>query len=233
MAIRMLPEHLNETHDALRSLEFHINSKKETLERVHRDNQFNRRFSAVLNSYTDFETIGLRLARNIVESQKLEHDIQVGMRESKEVSGPTHQEAFRLTKENQADFKSLYVFAKIFLDEYTTLLGFIYNWRGISNGSITSFYLALSNYEGNDGQVKKFIETCLNRLKAVDVFVTQYRDSFIVHDQTGHKETRWFLNDMSGGIRFLGGRPSITPHELSFVVAKYVTDTSNFTVENN
>ena len=235
MTRKNLREYLNETRDALGSLASHINNKKEILEKLHRDNLFNRQFSAMLSSYSDFETVGLRLARTITESQKLEHDIQQRMQGLKQIPDelqPVMVEADRLTRENQADFKSLYIFAKIFLDEYTTLLGFIHNWRDIRNGSITSFYTTLSKYKGDDPQIKRFIDSCLNQLKAVDVFITQYRDDYIVHDHTEHKETRWFLNDMTGGIRFLGGRPSITPHELAFVAAGYVTNTSKFVLDN-
>ena len=231
MALKNIKDQLKETQSALHIFSTHINSRKD-IERLHRGNLFNRRFSAMLSSYDNFETVGSRLERTILQYQILERKIQYEMRDKRDIPDelqPLMKEANRFGRENQADFKSLYIFAKIFLDEFTALFGFIHNWRGISSGSITSFYNSVTNYTGEDEKVLAFKSICLGRLKAADVFVTQYRDTHIVHDQTEHKETRWFLNDMRGGIRFIGGRPSVTPIELVFVAAGYVADTIDYT----
>lgn len=231
MNMKTVEEQLKDTSIALRKLESNVNARKD-LERVHRNNLFNRLFSAMLGSYSDFEIVGLRLERTVNEQEELERQIQREQGDKKEI--PDHiqkmmRRAHCLLRENQADFKALYIFAKIFLDEYTVLLRHIHNWRGIGDGSVTKFYSAIQKYSGDDQSILDFKESCSNRLKAVDVFITQYRDKYIVHDQTEHKETRWFLNDMRGGIRFIGGRPSITPPELVFVVAGCVSDTTEFT----
>lgn len=231
MAFKKIKDQLQEIQFAINNLSTHINERKE-IERLHRGNLFNRRFSAMLSSYDNFQTVGLRLERTIIQNQILEQKIQHEMRDKTDIPDelqPLMKEADRMGRENQADFKSLYIFAKIFLDKFTSLLGFIHNWRGISNSSVTSFYTALEKYAGEDEKIVTFKSSCFNRLKAVDVFVTQYRDKYIVHDQTEHKKTRWFLNDMRGGVRFIGGRPSITPVELVFVVAGYITDTIAYT----
>src|SRR3989344_2576767 len=113
----------------------------------------------MLSSYDNFETDGLRLERTILQYQILERRIQYEMRDKSDIPDelqPLMKEADRFGRENQADFKSLYIFAKIFLDEFTSLLGFIHNWRGISNGSVTSFYNSLTNYTGKDVKVVAF-----------------------------------------------------------------------------
>src|SRR3989344_7043923 len=226
-----IQEQLKGVSKNLHNLSIYINTRND-IERLHRDNIFNRRFSAMLSSYIDFETVALRLERNVKESREVEHSIRVrmeGLMEIPDELQPAMRIAVQLTREMQADFKSLYMFGKIFLDEYTTLLTFIHNWRGISTGSITSIYNSFTKYAGSDPQVLRFKASCYNRLRASDVFITQYRDKYVVHDQTEHKEARWFINDMNGDVRILGSRPSITPKELVFVVAGYVEDTTAYT----
>jgi len=229
--MKNIQDQVDEIHKHLTNLSSSVNDCNDIV-RFHTNNLFNRRFSAVLGSFSDLEHVGLRLERTILQYENIERDIRTRLQGKKEISDDMQslmRVANRLSGENQADFKSLYVFAKIFLDEYTALLAFVNNWRGISNGSVTKFYNSLSIYDGNDNDILRFKGECLNRLKAVDIFVTQYRDKYIVHDQTKHKETRWFISDMEGGVNFIGGRPSITPRELMFVVCGYVSTTSVFT----
>lgn len=231
MVFKNIKNQLQETQSALNDFSIYINGRKE-IERLHRDNLFNRRFSAMLSSYSDFETVALRLERMIAQNQILERQIQYEMRGKKNIPDelqPLMKDAHRMNKENQVDFKGLYIFAKIFLDEFTSLVGFMHNWRGISTRSVTSLYKALEKYVDRDKKIITFKNKCFNRLKAVNVFITQYRDNYIVHDKTEHKETRWFLNDMQGGVQIIGGRASITPVQLVFVVARYVMDTIDYT----
>ena len=66
-------------------------------------------------------------------------------------------------------------------------------------------------------------------IKAVDLFITQYRDDDVVHNHKGHKQTIWFMNYMNEDVRFIGGsRPSITPKELIFVLSNYISSTAIF-----
>lgn len=230
--MKNIEEGIKEIHDSLRILESEINGKKDLI-RIHKDNVFNRRFSVVLSDFSDFETIGMRLSKNISRVEVLQRSIQKGFEGEDKViitdeGQRLRQEDNHINSENQVDFKCLYIFSKIFLDQYTVLIRFLFDWRKIGDKSITNFYNSLVKYKGDNKQIISFRDSCLSRLKAVNVFVTEYRDQYVVHDQTKHKDTRWFLNDMKGSIRFIGGRPSITPQELVFVVSNYITESIKF-----
>ena len=109
----------------------------------------------------------------------------------------------------------------------------VYTWSGIGDKSVTNFYNSLEKYDGKDIDILAFRECCLKKLKAVDIFITEYRDKKIVHNQSKHKEvTEWFLNNMNGEIRFIGGgRPSMTPQEILFVVVEYIDKSSNYCID--
>jgi hypothetical protein len=222
--------------NCLKNLSVKFNERKD-LERIHRYNLFNRRLSAVLDSFSDVETIAKRLEENISTIENIERKIQKrNSTEDKEIIKDDGQklrkEGDRINRQNIVDFKALYAFAKIFLDDYTRLIRHIFDWRNIGNSSVTDFYKSLDSYDGEDQQVISFKEDCFNRLKAVDVFITQYRDDYVVHNQRKHKEITWFLNKMQGDIRFIAGRPSITPKQLIYVVSGYVCCAASFINKN-
>lgn len=227
---------LENIKDCLEGLSTKFNERTD-LERIHRDNQFNRRLSAVLGSFSDIETLSTRLEKNINTVEEIERQIQKRItKEDKEIIQKDGQklrkEADKINKQNMVDFKALYAFAKVFLDDYTRLIRFIFNWRDIGDSSVTNFYKSLNEYNGEDQQVILFKEECFNRIKAADVFITQYRDDYIIHNQRKHKETSWFINEMQGDIRFVGGRPSITPKQLIYVLSGYVCSVAAFIDKN-
>jgi len=220
-----------ETKEVLHELSTIFNSEKykNLFPRFHKDNIFNRRFSGVLDSFMDLDTITERLEENIKSS------IEVAgvMGQGQTIDQEAHRKFDRLTKHMKADFRALYINSKIFLDDYTSLLRFIFGWRGIGDKSITSFYNDLKNYSGSDASVIAFKEACLRRLKAVDDYITQYRDLAVVHNQQKHKQgTEWFMNNMNGEILFMGGnRSSITPQEILFIVVEYVDSSTSFCLD--
>lgn len=220
-----------ETEEILKHFSSELNSDfaKKSFPRLHKDNAFNKRFSGVLDTFADVKSVTERLTENIQASMKLEGQIQ----RREDIDQKQHRQASKLTAQNKSDLRTLYVNSKIFLDHYTNLLRFIYNWRGIGDKSVTNFYNSLANYTGNDESVLAFKECCLNKLKAVDVYITEYRDKKIVHNQSKHKEvTEWFLNNMNGEIRFIGGgRPSITPQEVLFIVVEYIDASTKCCIE--
>jgi len=216
----------SQTQEILRnlSLEFNSDFVVKNIPRLHKDNSFNRRYSSVLDTFHDIKSVSDRLTNNIPASIEMERKI----RESKAIDQELCKNAEQIWAQNKSDLRTLYVNSKIFLDHFTNLLRFIFNWRGIGDKSVTNFYNSLEEYSGNDQEVLDFKKNCLKKLKAVDVFITNYRDKKIMHNQSKHKEeTEWFVNDMAGGIRFVGGgRPSITPQEILYIVREYV-DVSN------
>ncbi len=220
-----------EIEEALQHFSSELNSDlaKANFPRVHKDNTFNKRFSGVLGTFSDIKSVTERMTDNIQASMTLEGQMQ----KEKNIDQEKQRIASRLTAQNQTDLKTLYINSKIFLDEYTNLLRFIFNWRGIGDRSVTNFYNSLEKYSGQDAGILAFKECCLNKLKAVNVYITEYRDTKVVHNQQRHKQdTEWFLNNMNGEVRFIGGgRPSITPQELLFIVIEYVDTSSQFCIE--
>lgn len=220
-----------ETEEALEHFSSELNSDiaKLNFPRLHKDNAFNKRFSGVLSTFADVKSVTERMTDNIQASMKLESLIQ----KNKEIDQEQHRAASILSAQNQTDLRTLYVNSKIFLDEYTNLLRFIFNWSGIGDRSVTNFFHSLEKYNGQDKGILAFKECCINKLKAVDVYITGYRDDKVVHNQRRHKQdTEWFLNNMNGEIRFVGGgRPSITPQELLFIVIEYVDTSSQFCIK--
>jgi len=220
-----------ETEEALKRLSLELNSDvaKMNFPRLHRDNTFNKRFSGVFSTFSDVKSVTERITENIQASMKLESRLQ----KNEEIDQEQQRTVSKLTAQNQTDLKTLYVNSKIFLDEYTNLLRFVFNWRGIGDRSVTKFYNSLEKYDGQDEDILAFKESCLKKLKAINVYITEYRDQKVVHNQQRHKQdTEWFINNMDGEIRFIGGgRPSITPQELLFIVIGYVNTSSQFCID--
>lgn len=221
----------HEIDEDLKRLSTEANSEntKKYHERLHKENIFNKRFSGVLDTFSDLKSVVERMEENIEHSIRVESQIQ----NKKEIDQELFKRASRLTSQNKADLRTLYVNSKIFLDEYTSLLRFIFNWRDIGDKSVTSFFNSLDKYNGADKDVLLFKEICFKKLKAVNVYITEYRDDKVVHNQKKHKqETEWFLNNMNGEIRLMGGgRSSLTPQEILFVVLGYVNLSTSFCTE--
>jgi len=213
------------------------------LERIHRDNEFNRRMSVVLSSFSDIETILLRLEKNILKCETIERGIQKRNNdEDKEIIQEEGQILRReeeiINRENKVDLKALYIFTKIFLDDFTQLIRFIYNWRNIGDRSITQFYSSLKIYTGTDHQILLFKKECFEKIELINNFVTQYRDNGIIHNQSKHKQTTWFINDMRGGVKQVGVKKtgdkqsSVTPIELITMVREFLCLTTKFINHN-
>lgn len=220
-----------EIEEVLKYLSSDLNSDivKLHFPRLHKDNAFNKRFSGVLESFADIKSVTERITENIQTSILIERQIQ----QNEDIDQDLHRKADKLNSQNKTDLKTLYVNTKIFLDEYTHLLSWIFNWRGIENSSITKFYNSLEKYDGDDTNIIQFKDSCFNKMKAVDVFITDYRDKEVVHNGDKHKQkTKWFFNEMNGGIRFIGGnRPSITPQDILFITVEYIDCSSHFCLD--
>lgn len=228
---------IKEIKTSLDSLSKTVNENK-NYERVHRGNAFNKNFSIILSSLEDISVFAERLDLNINQSIEVERIIQHRIKkEDKDVITAEGQRlrkvGGKLNRFNQTDFKALYIFSKIFLDRYTKLFCFLLPWRGISSSSITKFFHSLENYNNNDPLAIDFIKKYLKRLKAVDVFLTSYRDKFIVHAEFDNLNGTWFMNHMNGKIQFVHpSRPSVAPEEIIFVVKNYIVLSSKFIVDN-
>ena len=192
---------------------------------LHKNNTFNRRYSVVFSSFNDLRVVSERLSQNIDESVVIERKIQEGGK----IDQSLQEHCNSLSEQNQVDLKSLYLYSKIFCDDFVTLLIFMFDWRTIANRSITTLYTSLKKYEGDNGQVLRFIESCLGDIKQIGKFITDYRDDNVVHNQRKHKETVWFINEMDGRVRFDGGnRSSVTPQEVVFLISYFVQNSRDF-----
>ncbi|MFA7169343.1 MAG: hypothetical protein WC178_00645 [Candidatus Paceibacterota bacterium] len=220
-----------ELKEILNSFSKDVNLKvgNEGFERLYKENIFNKRFSGVLDTFVDIESVVERITNNIQSSIIVERQLQK--------EGTTDQslceQASKLTSQNKTDLKTLYVYTKIFLDRYSVFLIWIFAWRGIKNSSITEFYKSLKKYDGLDITILKFKECCFGKIEAIDDYITEYRDKEVVHNGDYHKQkTKWFMNGMNGEIKYIGGnRSSLTPQEILFLVVEYVDCSSQFCLE--
>ncbi len=179
---------------------------EEDSKRLNKDNQFDRRISVVLHSLYDLETIAIRLKRNIASVQIVERNIQLrNKKEDKDVISSIGQklrkEAECINRENFLDLKISHVFIKIFLDDFTELLRFIFNWRDIGDRSITKFYNSLKKYSGTDNNVILFKKNNFDIIEKIINSIVDYRDNSVVHNQQKHKQVIWSINDMRGNIK--------------------------------
>lgn len=224
---------LKKAEAILRDLEKFIQSKNH---KVHKNNEFNRRFSGTLDCFTDFYTIGMRLEKSIKKNIKLNRKIRERFDKEDRYKIDTKGQKLRrkerkMALENKVDFKSLYIFARIFLDEYTKLINFIFDWS-IKKDTIAGFYHMLLNYKGEKQSITTFKKECFKELKAIDIFITEYRNDYVVHQKNKHEVNNIFLQETNGDIRFIGGRPSIVPSELVFIVNNLLKSTYSF-IKNN
>lgn len=241
--MRDILKQLEEIKTALNLLAEKINEDKTCF--FHKNNTFNKKCSVISGSFDNFSVFAERLNENIQKSIELNQTIQ--KRNKLEDRGVISEEDQKLRRQsshldhlNQVDFKALYVFAKIFLDNYTDLLSFVlaFNTKGVrflnshENSSVTTLFYSLDKYSGKDSIVLAFKDRCLKRLKAINIFLTQYRDIFIVHANVDGSVGTWFINHMDGGVRFLTQRPSVTPKELIFVVKNFIVESVGFVVDN-
>ncbi len=210
-----------------------------TLQRLNKDNQLNRRISAVLNSFYDLETIAIRLKRNIALIESVERKIQLrNKKEDKDVISSIGQklrkEAECINRENFLDLKSLHVFIKIFLDDFTELLRLIFSWRDIGDRSITKFYKSLEKYSGTDADVIAFKNKNFCVIEKIINSIVNYRDSSVVHNQQKHKQTIWSINDMRGNIQQIAVlRPgvensSLNQNDLFILLFDYLDSSISF-----
>ena len=154
-----------EIEEILKHFSSELNSEiaKTNFPRLHIDNSFNRRFSAVLSNFSDVNSVTERLTENIQASMNTERQLQ----KNEEVDKEVHIKSSKLTSQNKSDLKILYVNTKIFLDEYTSMLCWIFGWRDIENSSITKFYKSLEKYSGNDRSILSFKEKCFQKINPI------------------------------------------------------------------
>jgi hypothetical protein len=146
------------------------------------------------------------------------------------------RKADQFMREVKVDFKALYLFSKIFLDQYAKLLHFINPVDGIRSGTIERFLN--STRESTDEFYIQFSKELRDTADHVLDKLIFYRDKKIEHAQILNEDI-WFTNDMRGGIaiqhvdRNNGESIStITPQELLNLVSNFSKTAVKFMINN-
>jgi len=244
-----IPENLLELsqqmEDAIRKIESTIQAHKD--HPIHTRNHFNRKFSILLSFMGDVQVIIQRLHEQAEEKRLVEREGKKHWPHTKDgVLCDEHQVLMQrsstLLARNQVDLKSLYIFSKIFFDQYGEFMDYILQVerRGIvirtKNGkgdiSISSLHGSLERYSGDDEFLKHFKDAIYKRLHALYVYVVEYRNSHVMHSGLDLWSDTWTLSNPDGSTRFLTGRSSSTPLELAFVIRNFLKDTSGYICGN-
>jgi len=236
-------QNIANTKTKLKELKKCVNAQKELA--CHRDNLFNRHYTRLLSLFSDLQVTVNRLDENtkkidpitnIIQFKNLEEDRFFISDEGQKL----RNEWVKLSLKMQTDLKALYLFSKIFIDDFVGLVVLILDIKnkGIlfttkqGGYSVGVFYRSLIKYSGTNMVIRDFIIQNLDVLKAVEVYLSAYRNNYIQHlDTTGVKETKWTSHSHDGSIKFLGSRSSLTPKELTFVVHGCIEKIINFILE--
>lgn len=232
---------LNEIEESVKS--FSDFDKTREIPRIHNDNMFNKGHSVILSSFDEIKTLSYRLGTNIKNWVEQERKVQKMPACQNTKSGRYPDEvqvemkaSDQLMKEVKIDFKALYLFSKIFLDQYVKFLHFVNPVDGIKSGTVEKFLNSLKEsdnefYKQLSQEMGETSDQILNKL-------TFYRSKKIEHTQILNEDT-WFLNDMRGGIAIQHidrdskeSISTISPQELLSLVRDFSTKTSAFTLNN-
>ncbi len=197
--------------------------------RLHVNNEFNKRFSGVLDAFDDIEVSVKRLTKNIQESITTNSEIQ----RNTLVTPDVHERAIQAANENKTDLKTIHVQAKIFLDRYNALVLFILGWTIPEScyKSIGEFNKWLADYGGSEDSVLRYKKSCERALDDIYVYITKFRNNSVVHrnEDIALGKTEWFENDMLGSVRLVGGNHnSVSPQEVLFLTVEYIDLTTKF-----
>lgn len=217
--------------------------KAKDILRIHKENMFNKGHSVILSSFDEIKTLSYRLGTNIKNWVEQERKVQKMPAWQNTKSGRYPDEvqvemkaSDQLMKEVKIDFKALYLFSKIFLDQYVKFLHFVNPVYGIKSGTVEKFLNSLKEsdnefYKQLSQELGETSDQILNKL-------TFYRSKKIEHTQILNEDT-WFLNDMRGGIAIQHidrdskeSISTISPQELLSLVRDFSTKTSAFTLNN-
>jgi len=226
--------------NSLNDISNFINKNKNL--KIHKDNKFKKYFSLVLSACVDIVTLIERVDGGIKELQKIEHIIQ--LRNNKEDKFTISEDGQKLRKladflrkNLEVDFKSLYIFSKIFLDKLVQLFVFIVDDnRGIKDSSISNFKKSLDNYDGKNNLFLEFKKEFSSILEEIINYLKFYRDKRIVHSKINQSFTIWFVNDMDGNIYFehasQNGRniKSLSPKQIVDILEKFTLQLKDFIV---
>lgn len=215
------------------------------IKRLHLENRFNKNHSIILGGFEDLKVLSRRLDDTIQELVAQESRVQQmpAYKQTKSGLYPAEvqiemKKCDRLSAEVKVDFKALYLFSKILLDQYVKFLYFVNPIDGVRSGSVASF---LNSIENVDSKIH-FYEQLIEKLKITSTHVLDklvfYRDKKIEHSQLLNEDV-WFMNDMRGGITIShvdrNGSDNVStmkPDELVGLVADFFTITSRFFSEN-
>lgn len=214
--------------------------KDKEIPRIHKDNMFNKGHSLLLSSFNEIQILSNRLFLNIENSITQERFIQ-SMPEWKNKTGVYPEvvqvelkKSDQLKKEIRVDFKALYLFSVILLDQYVKFLHFINPQDDIKSGTVEKFIKSLNS----DPFYKELNAHLGNISDQITEKLNFYRSKKIVHRPITNEDT-WFMNDMRGDIKISHinqdsreQTTTIQPGELIIVVKKFFEKTWEYFIEN-
>jgi len=232
---------LNEIEGSVKS--FSDFDKTREIPRIHNDNMFNKGHSMILSSFDEIKTLAHRLGMNIKKLTEQDREVQRMPAWQNTKSGRYPDEvqiemkkSDQFMKEVKVDFKALYLFSKIFLDQYTKFIHFINPRDGIRSGTVEKFLNSMK--ESNDEFYIQFLNKFGDTVDDILNKLAFYRSKKIEHVQILNEDT-WFMNDMRGSIaiqhvdRNNGESVStITPQELLTLVMNFSKTVSEFVINN-
>lgn len=215
--------------------------KENKISRIHKDNMFNKGHSLILKSFSEIEFICNRLSLNIQNSIIQQRLIQNMPTWKNHVAGIYPEEvqielrkSDKLSKEIEVDFKVIYLFSVILLDQYVKFLHFINPADGIKSGTVEKFINTLDS----DKFYKKLKLELGNNTDDILSKLSFYRNKKITHRQILNEDT-WFINDMRGGIKIShvdrkSGQSinTINLHELLEILIIFFEKTSKYFLKN-
>jgi len=217
--------------------------KSKEIPRIHKDNMFNKGHSMIQSSFDEIKTLADRLGSNIETWVEQEHKVQGMPAWQNPKSGRYPDEvqvemrkSDKLMKEVKVDFKALYLFSKLFLDQYVKFIHFVNPVGGIRSGTTEKFLNSVKESKNEFyKQLAKELGDTTDQILDKLIF---YRSKKIEHVQILNEDT-WFMNDMRGGIaiqhvdRDNGENVStISPQELLSLVKDFSRIVSVYLSEN-
>ncbi len=235
----MYSEKIDQLRQTIKS--FSNFDKENKISRIHKDNMFNKGHSLIIGTFSEIETLYNRLGSNIQKSIAQQRIIQ-NMPAWKNNKGGAYPEEVQielrksdiLSKEIRVDFKAIYLFSVILLDQYVKFLHFINPVDGIKSGTVEKFLNTLDS----DKFYKKLKIELASNTEDILSKLNFYRSKKITHRQILNEDT-WFMNDMRGSIQIShvdrnSGKSTntITPIELLEILINFFEMTSKYFFKN-
>jgi len=189
---------MHEIIDKIKELSNAFTSCK-SLARLHEENRFSKHISFLLGGWNDFLVFWERVEKETAECRDLSTRI-ISRNEEGDKEKITELDQKLRRRENDimrclnADTKALFIFSKIFLDNFIQLIAFVLgNPRDIATRSISEFTKSLEKKsQGQENSlVNDYAEEFLPDLRNICDHLVYYRNQYIEHDKMNQRTANW------------------------------------------